>query len=53
MITEEEHKQIHVELHKALDRLLADFIGHTKEPFLDRPIKDLIDWSYKQTIKPD
>lgn len=48
----ERHRQRHVQLHRALDELLADFIAHTKGPTLSRPIKDLIEWSYQQTIEP-
>ncbi len=49
-MTPEEQK--HIELHKALDELLADFITHTNEPVLDRPITDLVEWSYEQTKNP-
>jgi hypothetical protein len=49
----EEHKQRHIELHQAFDELLAGFITATNEPPLNRPIKDLVEWSYKQTQEPD
>ena len=54
-MTSKEHIQRHKELHKSLDELLADFMGATKESpfFLTRPIEDLIEWSYQQTLKPD
>lgn len=52
-ITRAQHIKRHKELHKAFDELLADFIWHTKGPTLDRPIHDLIKWSYQQTIEPD
>ncbi len=54
-LPKEEHRKIHVELHRNLDLLLADFVAHmlSKEPPLTRPIKVLLDWSYQQTIDPD
>ena len=52
-MTKEDHIKRHLELHKALDELLADFIDHTKEPPLGRPIKDLMEWSHKQTTDPE
>lgn len=51
-MTEEEHRQRHQVLHRALDELLADFILHTSEPPLRRPILDLVEWSHQQTIQP-
>lgn len=47
------HKQRHIELHKAFDELLADFIAHTKELPMDRKISDLMEWSYRQTLEPN
>jgi len=51
----EDHKLRHVQLHQSLDELFADFIRHNpdKKEFLNVPIKELLDWSYKQTITPD
>lgn len=53
-LTPEEHKQRHVELHRALDELFADFILHHKHEsrFVDRPIEELLHWSYIQTLNP-
>lgn len=53
-MTQEEHKKRHIELHKSLDELFADFIRHNpnKKSFLETPIKKLMEWSYKQTISP-
>ena len=51
-MTEEEHKNRHEELHKALDELFADFIAHGGGRTTNT-IMDLIDWSYIQTQKPD
>lgn len=51
-MAEDAHRQRHVALHVALDELLADFIRHTSEPPLQRPIIDLIQWNYGQTLSP-
>lgn len=50
-----QHKQRHVELHKAVDELFADFIkNHPNLPsYINLPIVDLIIWSAQQTNKPD
>jgi hypothetical protein len=48
----ETHKQRHIELHHAIDELLADFIINAN----GRPsmkIFALLEWSNKQTEKPD
>ena len=49
---EASHRERHIQLHKYFDELLADFIAHTKEPPLYRPIKDLMEWSFEQTKNP-
>jgi hypothetical protein len=48
------HKQRHVELHKAVDELFADYIRHhpSQHSFLEMPLKDFIEWSHSQTIIP-
>lgn len=53
-MTPEEHKERHILLHKMLDELLADYIGHNTEQksFLKMPLEDLLDWSHQQTIEP-
>ncbi len=53
-MTPEEHKQRHIELHRALDQLYADFIQHHPEQsnFTDMPLIVLLQWSYEQTIRP-
>lgn len=50
-----EHKQLHVELHRALDQLFADFVQHnpTLHNYTQLPIITLIEWSHRQTINPD
>ena len=52
-ITKAKHKKKHIELHHKFDELLADFIYHTGILPSKASLIDLINWSYKQTIKPD
>jgi hypothetical protein len=53
-MTLEEHKQRHVELHKAVDELFADYMTHhpNEYHFTSLQIIDLIKWSYEQTLNP-
>ena len=49
------HIETHKQLHRSLDKLMADFIRHNKldsRGFLGRPLCDLVTWSYEQTINP-
>ena len=48
----EAHKQRHIELHKSLDELLADFIGHTERLPSKTRLKEFLAWSHQQTINP-
>lgn len=48
----DEHKARHVELHKKLDELLADFIGHTGKTPSHTTIMELLTWSFEQTNQP-
>ena len=54
-MTEHEHQERHKELHHSLDEIFSDFITNsgTKSGFTQRPIIELITWSYKQSLKPD
>lgn len=55
-MTKEEHIQRHKELHRALDELFADYIQcnpRHEGSYLEMPLRNLIDWSYRQTIDPD
>ena len=54
-LTGEKHKERHIKLHKALDELFADYIEHhPKETlFTNKPIIELLRWSFAQTISPD
>jgi hypothetical protein len=57
-MTREEHAARHVELHRALDELLADFVDHhlSKVPYKgldDTNLLELMEWSHRQTTDPD
>lgn len=52
-MTREEHIKIHKELHRKLDQLVADFIGHNQGLPSTATILDLMGWSQKQTTSPD
>lgn len=47
------HKTRHLELHKAFDELLADYLAQNRDA---RPsttsVLDLMQWSHQQSIKP-
>ena len=51
-MTEEAHLERHKELHKSLDELFADFIAYGGGRTTST-IMELINWTHKQTIKPD
>ena len=51
-MTPNEHKEIHVQLHKSLDELLADFLEQTGKLLSQTTIMELIEWSYRQTQNP-
>lgn len=52
--SKEGHKARHVELHKALDELFADFIRHNPDlrNFTTQPIMALLKWSNQQQQEP-
>lgn len=53
-MTPEEHKKRHIELHRAFDELLANFLMENKEATLKTTsLIELIEWSYRQTIELD
>ncbi len=53
-MTKEEHRQRHIELHRAFDELLADWILHTPTGYenTSKSVLELIQWSHTQTIEP-
>ena len=53
-MTTKEHKQRHIELHRSLDELFADYISHHPEQiqFTTMPLAILLEWSFEQTKNP-
>lgn len=52
-MTENEHKQRHIELHKNLNELVVNFIQHNDGALLSQTsVMDLMRWSHEQTINP-
>jgi len=54
-MTRDEHIERHRQLHHSLDELLADWISNSgvERPYpSEHTIKDLIEWSYQQTLNP-
>jgi hypothetical protein len=52
MITFDQHKQIHKELHRAFDELLADYLLYSEKLPSEITVFELMKWSYIQTIDP-
>ena len=52
MLDRHMHQEIHKELHQALDRLVADFIMHTKKMPRGTTVMELMEWSSKQVDDP-
>ena len=50
--TPEQHKARHVELHRMLDELVADWIGHTGKRPSTSSVMDLMQWAHEQTLNP-
>ena len=48
----EEHTQRHIELHKKLDELVADWIRHTNKLPSKSTVIELITWSHQQCVNP-
>lgn len=51
MLTYEEHRQRHQDLHDSFDELVADRMAQT-DGSLDSTISDLAGWSKVQTLHP-
>ena len=50
----DEHKKRHVELHNGFDELIADFISNVEGVSISKTtLIELMEWSHKQTVKPD
>lgn len=52
VMTRTEHIERHKALHKSLDELLADYIGHTGRMPSSATLMEFLTWSYSQTIDP-
>jgi hypothetical protein len=54
-VTPEEHKQKHVELYRAFDELLADFIRNDKQmrKLSQIDVLTLMMWAVRQNREPD
>jgi hypothetical protein len=49
----EQHRQRHIELHRAFDELAADFLTHNKGRLMsETSIMELAQWSHQQTLNP-
>ena len=46
------HIQIHKDLHRNLDSLVADYISCNEKGLKETSVIELIKWSYQQTINP-
>jgi hypothetical protein len=51
-VTREKHRQVHIELHQSLDRLVADYLRHTGRCPSEVSVMDLMAWSHSQTLNP-
>lgn len=49
-LTHEEHTERHRFLHRCLDELIADWIGHTRRLPSKATVRALMQWSYEQTL---
>jgi len=53
-LSREDHMKRHVELHRAFDELLADFLVHNrKKAPSTTTVLELAQWSNRQTRDPD
>jgi hypothetical protein len=52
-MTKKEHQQRHEYLHKALDELVADWLGNTKNLPSSSTVMQLLSWSSKQAKQLD
>jgi hypothetical protein len=53
MEDQKKHREHHIELHHAIDELVADFLWHNRKKHLgDTTVLELLQWSFDQTQKP-
>jgi len=50
--TSQEHLWRHIELHRMLDELVADYIAHTGKTPSETTVIELMQWSTQQTMTP-
>ena len=48
-MTKQRHLNLHQYLHQQLDKIVADYIMHTKKILSNTTVEELMDWSYTQT----
>lgn len=48
----EKHKQRHIELHRALDELVADWATHTKSLPSKNTVLQLMHWANMEMVSP-
>ena len=51
-MTHEQHRARHVELHKMVDELVADWISHTRGRPSQSTVLELLEWSAAQAVEP-
>lgn len=52
-MTHEEHKQVHIVLHRHFDELLADYLMHHRDALPSKMnFIDFLKWSHQQTLDP-
>ena len=51
-LTFQTHRLRHEKLHNHLDELLADWITHTGKRPSESTVRELLEWSFQQTIQP-
>lgn len=50
-MNDQEHREHHMQLHKNLDELVADWIGETGNLPSQHTIFELMKWSHEQTTR--
>lgn len=50
-MNEEEHREQHIESHKVLDGVVADFLHNTDKGPSMATVMELLEWSHEQTFK--
>jgi len=54
VLTRDEHRARHEQLHRGFDELMADYLAHNRDALpSNTTLMDLVQWSFKQTQEPD